>query len=134
MPTTPDTDVADVLATLSTWTKGTNLFMGPERAPDVNIPHLACFVLATGGAGPMPYADGTTTNLRYSMVQVTVRSAVRGFAAGQTLAREIRDKMHITPPTGYLECRTVQTEPVYVGETEEGSHLFTVNLELIHEQ
>lgn len=134
MPTAPDADVVTKLATLATWTSGTNLFAGPMRAPDANIPHLACFVLASGGPGPQAYADGTTTKLRYSAVQVLLRSAPRAFAAGQTLAREVRDTLHNVTLSGYIDTQALEAEPLYLGEIENGSHLWSMNFTLIHEQ
>jgi hypothetical protein len=138
MATTPDIDIVNALDGLSDtgWklTRGTNLFEGPSRAPDAQIPHACVFVLATGGAGPQAYADGTTTKLRYSSVQITIRSAPRTFATWQTAARAIRDDLHNVSISGYLDVRAQQSEPVYLGEDEDGHHEWTVNLELVHEQ
>jgi hypothetical protein len=128
----PDIDILTALAAAGIGlSRGINLFCGPPRAANPpTIPHQAVFVLASGGPEQEAYSDGTTTERRYSAVQVRVRSNPRGFDAGNTLARQVRDALHHRTLTGYLDVRAMQSEPIYIGEDEPGHHEFSVNLEL----
>ena len=133
---TPDVDVAARLVAAGIGlTLGTNLFRGKERPPAApGIPHKAVFCLASGGAGPQAYADGTALQLRYPSVQVFVRSDPNDFAAGQTLARAVRDALHHATVAGYVNVEVVESEPNYLSEDEQGHHLWTVNVDLLLEE
>jgi len=134
---TPDADVAGYLDTnLAALTLGTNLFQGKERAQrDGVIPHEAVFVLAAGGPRPEAYLlGGAGPELRYPGVQLITRSNPREFATGQTLARSVRDAVHHAPISGYTDAAVAETEPLYLGEDEDGRHRWSSNLELITEE
>lgn len=134
MATTPDTDVVALLTGSLGLVAGTNLFAGPVRAPGTGVPDKAVFVLATGGAPPIPYMDGTLQDYQRSIVQIRVRSDLEDFPTGQTLARSVRDFLHKITGTSYTDIRVRETEPNYLGPDELGHHEWSVNLEMEHRQ
>lgn len=136
MATDPDGDVVTYLNTnVGALTTNTNLFASKEQAEGDGIPHLAVFVLPTGGPAPQAYVDGNSgTEQRFSGVQVMSRSAPRAYNAGKTFARLIRDTLHHAAISGYVDVRVNESEPLYLGENDAGAHLWTSNLELLHEE
>jgi len=139
MATSPDSDVVTKLNGVSGWTTGAgrNLFRGPVRPPSTEIPHAACFVLASAGPAPEAFS-GSTPELRYSAVQVRTRSNAGTtssvYVDGLTKARATRDALHHATISGYHDVRAMQTEPVYIGVDESGHHEWSINLELWHDQ
>ena len=136
MPTTPDIDVANVLdSALGSLTLGTNLFVGLLREKGTGIPHQAVFCLSAGGAPPDAFMyGGSGTEERHSDVKIYVRSNPHDFSGGQTLARSVRDAIHHVVPSGYLESEVQESEPNYLGQQENGEHLWTITTELLHRQ
>lgn len=136
MATDPDGDVvAHLNTTIGALTTDTNLFASKQQAPVDGIPHLAVFVLPTGGPAPEAYVDGGSgSERRYSAVQVTSRSEPREYNAGKAFARVIRDALHHATIAGYLDVKVNETEPNYLGENDAGNHVWTSNLELFHEE
>lgn len=139
MATTPDIDVVDHIDTaLGTLTKGTNLFAGPVRGhdvPDAGVPDEAVFVLATGGPAPLAFiAGGSGTEQRFSSLLIRVRSDPNDFQGGQTLARSVRDAIHHSIPTGYIEAAVRETDPSYLGVTNKGHHEWSIGVDLMHLQ
>jgi hypothetical protein len=127
----PDTAVRDALTGTNSLVSGTNLFAGPIRDLPGTIPDKAVFCLATGGPAPEAFVSAATGNEeRYHAVQVRVRGNPRDFASAVTLARGVRDTLHRTVPSGYLECAVRETEPNYLGQDEQGRDDFSINVEL----
>jgi hypothetical protein len=130
----PDLNVAQALASAGLGlTLGTNLFWGKVREVDTasGVPSQAVFVTLRLSPAPENYCDGSITpQAREPQLQVTVRSNPQDFSGGQTLARSVKDALHDIPPSGYDACRVTQAEPVPIGETDSGEHLFSVNVHL----
>ncbi len=130
----PDLDVAVYLASAGlNLTLGENLFWGKLREvdPSTGISSNAVFVSTRLSPSPENYCD----ELRYPqarepMLQVTVRSDPQEFAEGQALARSVKDALHDIALPGYDACRVTQAEPVFIGETDSGEHLFSLNVHL----
>jgi hypothetical protein len=127
---TPELAVVTLLDALAALTRKVNLFEGPVRAQSATVPHQAVFVLPSGGPAPEAYADGTTTERRYSAIQITLRSDPKDYAGGWVLARQVKAALHHATVTGYVDIRAMQSEPIYVGPDEADRHLWSVNLEL----
>jgi len=128
----------DVLAHLATeivaLVVDTNLFRGKvrEASESLGIPAKAVFVLRTGGADADAF-QGTTLEHFHPSVQVRVRSTMRtGFGVGEIDADAIREALHHQAITGYVDV--VASEPIYVEEDEQGSHHWSINVELLDER
>lgn len=136
MATTPDTDLVTFIAAGGLGlASGTNLFAGPERdTSDIApiIPAQCVFVLASGGYPPGPIKGTSPQDYDISTVQVTVRSAANDFGGGQTLARNVRNRVHKGIVAGYVLLRVREPEPNYIGIDELGSHTWTLNVEMEH--
>ena len=136
MATTPDADVRDHLDTnVAALTTGTNLFNSKLRAVGDGIPVEAVFCMASGGPPPEAYLQGGVGDeARFSAVSCFIRSENRDFSGGQDLARTVRDALHHQDISGYHDVRASETEPIYVGEDDDGNHNWTANFELWHEE
>lgn len=140
MPT-PDIDVANHLAAAvpapDLGIVGTDIFRGPVRPAKVGfVPHAAIFVLATGGPAPSPYFSvaGVSASFYKVSVQVRVRSNVEKFGDAQTKALQVRDKLHLANIAGYVACKVLQSEPIYLGQDDLEHHEFSVNATLWFKQ
>jgi hypothetical protein len=112
-------------------TKGTNLWSGPLRPDDDDVPAQAVFVLLSGGPGPVDYSDGGAgQSIHEAGLQVFVRSNQEAHAAGQTLARNVWGTCHKASPSGCLaySCVCRQSEPIYIGKDDAGRHVWSINL------
>lgn len=112
-----------------TYGAGGNLMVGPVRAEEGAVPTVAVFVLQGGGFAPTPYM-GQSESWHTSRVQVTVRSPVDQFQQGEALARALHARAHLNTPPGYTFALASESDPVYLGPTDAGSHLFTFNLDV----
>jgi len=135
MATAPDSDVVTQLVAAGIGlVSGTNLWRGPERAAGTGVPAKSVFVLASGGYPPRPFLGPSSTDMRRSTVQITVRSDAQDFDGGQTLVRAVRNAIHKAAVAGYVDIRVRESEPNYLGQDEAARHLWTVNVEMEHEQ
>lgn len=132
MATTPDLDMLAELTGNYSLTSGTNLFAGPVVVVATGVPDKAVFILATGGAPPQPFIDGSGQDYCRSAVQIRIRSTTEDFPGGQTLARNVRDFLHKRVVSGYVDIRAREAEPNYLGPDEQGHHEWSVNLDLEH--
>lgn len=119
---------ADVVLT---YAAGGNLLVGPVRAVEGAVETLAVFVLQGGGAPPLPYM-GQAEGWHVSRVQVTVRSPIDAFQQGEALARALHARIHANAPPGYTYALGTESDPVYLGTTDAGSHLFVFNVDVGH--
>lgn len=130
----PDLDVAVQLASSGLGlTLGTNLFWGKLREvdPGTGISSTAVFVATRLSPAPENYCDGQRLpQAREPQLQIMVRSNPQDFAGGQALARGVKDALHDIALSGYDACRITQAEPVPIGETDSGEHLFSLNVHL----
>lgn len=108
-----------------------NLLVGPVRSVSSGVDTLAVFVLQSGGFAPQPYM-GQGESWHTSQVQVTVRSPLDGFQQGEALARALHARAHLNAPPGYTYALAAESDPVYLGTTDAGSHLFSFNLTVGH--
>jgi hypothetical protein len=108
-----------------------NLLVGPVRPVSEGVETLAVFVLQSGGVAPQPYM-GQAESWHVSSVQVVVRSPVEAFQQGEALARALHARAHLNTPPGYTFCLAAETDPVYLGTTDAGSHLHAFNLAVGH--
>lgn len=133
---TPATDLAAAIDTaIASLTVGTNLFAHEMREPGAGIPQNAVFCVASGGEPPMGYLNNNTTPRLYQpIVEVRVRSLPHDFTTGQALANSIRVAIHNTPPAGYIDCQVRESHPIFVGEEDNGSHVWQINALLIYEE
>lgn len=129
-----DLDVATALAARSLGlTLGTNLFWGIPREvdPSSGLGSRVVFVSPRLSPPPDNYCDGSVTpQSREPQLQITVRSDPRDYSGGYTLAASVRDALHDQPLSGYDACRITQTDPIPIGETDSGEHLFSLNVHL----
>ena len=130
----PDLDVANYLAAASPSPSlgavGVNIFRGPVRpAAPPSVPHQSVFVFSTGGPPPVPYfvVGGDNANFYRANVQVRVRSTAETFSSGQTLALQVRDKLHLADLVGYVSCKVLNSTPMYLGQDDTEHHEFSVN-------
>ena len=108
--------------------KNTNLFAG--RVTDIKdiIPDFAVFCYGLGGTS----ADRVFT-LTYEIakpqVAIYVRSNVNGMQAAKDKMQAIYNFLKSNIPSGYLDCRCLQSEPQNLGEDDKGRYLFTMTFE-----
>jgi len=127
--TNPADDVKNQLNTKNVATSGTNLFVGPVRPVSQYVPANCLFVLAYGGApGERFLSGGAKTENRYPAVQVTVRW--NDFPTGYAKARAVYDALDAETISGYWNVKGLQSEPLYIGQDENGNYRWTVNFEL----
>lgn len=115
---------ADVVLTL-----GSNLIVGPVRPVGGDITQLAVFVLGLPGQAPSPYL-GQSVSWEVPRVQVTVRTDAEEWGRGWGLARALRARAHEHPPAGWTLLLAVESDPNYLGEQDNGAHLFVFNLDI----
>lgn len=127
MPT-PESDLVDFLEeqTALDLERDTNLFAGPVRAVQAEVPPTAVFVLLTGGVAPSPYLNNSQDFRRFSM-QVRVRHESRD--EGLEQVEDIADTLQRAAVTGYVYC-LLRGEPAYLGQDEEARFEWSLNVEL----
>lgn len=130
--TDPGLDVATALASaVGALTLGTNCFASKVRPPGDGIPSKCVFCWASGGPAPDAYIDGGGgANHYYPQVRIRVRSDVNDFSGGVTFSQTIRDAAHELDVSGYYDARIQESEPIYIGEDDEGHHEWSMTLEL----
>lgn len=116
---------------IKTLTLGSTLFVGPVRPVGAGVEEEAVFVLQSGGARPMPYM-GQADSWHTTHVQVMVRGLAEQFQRAEGIARGLIAVCHLHTPVGYTYLLALDSDPIYVGETDNGSHLFSLNLEAGH--
>lgn len=131
----PANDLADHLDTnVGSLTKGTNLFQGPEtteRETAPLIPVQSAFVMEVGGPPPSDAFGASQSSLYFSQVQVLVRA--KTFQAGRALVRSCLSATHLANISGYFDTRVLQSEPSYLGQTDDDLHRWSFTAELRHE-
>jgi len=115
---------------------GATIFRGPVRPASNVVPHAAVFVLATGGPPPQPYfrVGAGSASFYQVNVQVRVRSEPEKFGAGQTKALQVRDKLHLATIAGYVACKVLNSEPLYLGKDDTEHDEWSVNATLWFKQ
>ena len=141
MPTPSDNAIVETLNANTSLTTNVDLFLGPPGQYGVHgVPSKAVFVYDGVGLTPEDYVQGGTHSPQYRqpVVTVRIRSDKRDWTSGQTLADTVRDALHDADFTGPLEdyhkCRVREDRASYLGEDEEGHHLFGLNVDLAIEE
>ena len=120
--TVPATDVATELAGAGIGlTLGTNLFMGPMRDASASVPKNAVFVKGLPGGLPQR-TMGESDEIRSPLVSVNVRWTT--FDAGDTKIRQVQEALQAATISGYIDVVAQQSEPLVLGQDNEGLHLF----------
>lgn len=135
MATAPEIDVRDALnIRIGSLVTGTNLFDGKMREAGPYIPDAAVFAQIMEGGAPQPFAGGTTYQEHASVVKIMVRSAPDQYEVSRTLARSIITALDKVDLAGYIEVRSMQSDPYDIGEDTKRRHYWEVNFELIHDR
>ena len=145
MTVQPDLDVATYLnATLPQLTTGDNLFIGPMR-PYANssqgggMPRDAVFCLQIDGRRPQTYLNAAPDGyqwhaLRYPNVQISIRTDQYKFEYGRNLGFAIVDALNRnTFSAEYIDSQINDGSPNYLGQDEDGNHMWTINVELTYD-
>lgn len=130
---TPDVgiDVATHLNGKASLVLGTDLFNGHVRIAGAGIPVEAVFVLSQPGPDPTPEIMNAGTAWYRPRVQVRVRGKPKEFRNAEVKALAVFGALQYSVPTGYLECRSIDSGPFFIGEDEQGCPEFSMNFELI---
>jgi len=122
--TVPANDIATELdgAGISL-TLGTNLFTGPFREVSASIPKDCVFVKGLPGGLP-ERTMGQVDEIRSPLVSVQVRNT--SFNGGDTKVRDIQETLTGVVIAGYLDIATQQSEPLYIGQDNEGLHMWSM--------
>lgn len=128
-----DQEVATVIqGNIAEMQLGCNLFHGPVRGVSDFIPARSVFCLVTGGPEPSDCHDDDKY-ISFPQVQVRVRSDRQDYDNGVELARAITEILHNSAPTeitNFIDARTVDSEPNYLGEDEDGHPEWSINVQL----
>lgn len=125
----PAQDVINFLKTQDVATEGTDMFAGPFRPVSAHIPANCLFVLATGGRSAERFlSGGAKIENRYPTVQVTVRWMT--YTDGYKKAREVYDELNFASIGSYWNVKGQQSEPLFVGQGEDGNYRWSLNFEL----
>jgi hypothetical protein len=123
-----DDEIVDLLAAGGLGlTKATNVFSGPLRGIDSNIPAKAVFVLSSGGPSPDFYC-GDAHHVNKPSVQILVRGAVEDLSDAQNLADACYALLVKTKPATALGVLGIESAPNYLGKDTDGHHMFSFNL------
>lgn len=127
----PDVAVAAHLAAQlgGGWAVGTNIFRGPVRPFGAGIPLHAIFCEATGGPVNQPYL-GTATDWRVKTVMVHVRGNPLERHVAQDVAVQCLEALHRASLTGYTYSLVRESFPTALGQLEDGSWRFVLNVQL----
>lgn len=145
MTVQPDLDVATYLsATLPQLTTGENLFVGPMR-PYANtsqgggMPRNAVFCLQLEGRRPQTFMNCSSSGyqwhaLRYPNVQISIRMDSYKFAYGRNLGFIIVSALQRNTFNDlYVDSQINDGSPNYLGQDDDGDHLWSINVNLTYE-
>ena len=128
------TIAANIAATIDTGVAslslGINLFIGPKRPAMSGIPQKSVFVVVTGGPPSTPILNGVeqkTVNVQI-MVRSDLHTIAGSYQDGQELAEEIFSVCQYAPPAGFIDAAFVSSAPLYLGQEDNGNHLWSMNL------
>lgn len=127
----PPSDVATFLASAGlSLTLGTNLFVGLPRDVSSAVPKNAVFVFGIPGGG-VERTMGEVTELRSPHVNVRVRWT--SFSSGDTKTRAVQEALQAPSISGYLDIAAMQSEPLVLGQDQEGLHMWSLMYEMVYE-
>lgn len=126
---TPETDIANALASALSLTVGTDIKIGPLPVADPGSPTSGIWVAPSGGHAPLPLVNAGVQGSYYkSAVRVFVRGDVGDYADALSTARACRDALHTKQTTDYVAWLTTTSEPVYLCLNEAGQYDFVVRI------
>lgn len=110
-------------------TLAANTFASPVLPADSQVPAKAVFCLNTGGPAPQAYM-GQVAEERFSRCQITVRgdAGEDRYEDGRVLAKRVLELAHRAPLAGYIDVMVQESEPNYLGPTEDGLPRWTINV------
>ncbi len=117
--------LADNVPDLTLGGKDGNLFHGPIRPTE----KLAVFCQKDGGLAPVK-CGGSLDGILQPQVQIFTRGDRQKFDEGQDLVDKIRDAIHLAPLPGFIDVQVIESEPNYLGETNDGQPEWSQNLQL----
>lgn len=120
------TIIATAVGSAAPGAAGSYVFNGPAR-PD---PAKAIFCLAHGGPAPIDYQSGASVQFAKPQVIVRVREEAGSFRLAETLARSAHAACSSVAVSGYLDCRVLQSHPLYMGPDDQDRHEFSFTVEL----
>lgn len=112
-------------------TKGTDLWQGPSRGPNDNIPIDSVFVYSDGGLDPQRFM-GQVSEIREALLIVRTRS--HKFTVGNLRAQAIQNTLQGAVISGYLDIVATESLPVSLGVDENGNHLFMSIFKMVFEE
>ena len=130
----PASDVADILDGDSglELTLGIDLFKSTQRATSAQVPSNAVFVFGNSGIPPIR-TMGEVAEVRRALVTIRVRW--KGFGAGDIKVRGIMNLLQAEPAATYLsKVLLTESEPLPLGEDEQGNHLWSLGCELVYRE
>jgi len=126
----PALDLATFLGDNGFGVLGENIFVGNVKQISEYMPTEAIFVLGETGRASDRVHSGLR-EIRFPSVQVRVRSY--DFGRGVELSLSIYESLYRVILPGYIDCRPLQSEPVFFEQDENGNYEWTVNYELKYE-
>jgi hypothetical protein len=126
----PARDVANYVSSNGFGELGVNVFIGNVKPVSQFVPEEAVFVLGETGRASNRVHSGLR-EIRFPSVQVRVRS--NDFGSGFNLIQGIHDLLFRAILPGYIDCRPLQSEPVFFEEDENGNFEWFLNFELKYE-
>jgi len=109
-------------------TQNTNLFFGEVKDIKGIIPDFSIFCRGLSGTN----ADRVfqlAYEIRKPQVAIYVRSNVNDYLTAWEKMRCIYTYLVRNIPSGYLDCRCLQSEPQNLGQDDKGRYLFTMTFE-----
>lgn len=116
------------------------IYLGGVRKAGNGVPHNAIFVRETPGYMPNEFMDGgVSKTYRFSEVQIRVRSDKNGYLTGKAIADDVWIKMQkvssasiSTGSTSYVRVFNLQSSPLYLGEEDDETSGWTLNIRCEH--
>lgn len=106
---------------------GKNLFAGPMRPFDKQIPQLAVFVL--GNAGTTPQMLKNQEEITNEEIHVFIRSAPEQYEQGEQLAYDVYYAIHRNQPTQFVDAVGIGSRPKYLGTDDQKCHRWSAVFE-----
>ncbi len=145
MTVQPDLDIAEHLnSTLPQLTTGDNLFVGPMRPyarqnDGGGMSRNAVFCLQISGKPPLTFKNSAPDayqlhDLRYPNVQVSIRRDQYKFEDGRDIGFAIVNALNRNnPDSSFVVSQVNDGSPYYLGQDDDGDHLWSINVGLTYE-
>ena len=118
------THLGDDVAAL---TLGASVFYAPVSPPNDFVPDEAVFCILGGGAAPIA-KNGQADVISQPECQIRVRGAKRDYTGGLDLARLVLASVNFAPLTDYIDVRAVESEPNFLGNDDQDSPEWSINV------